>query len=87
MLVFRQVHEIVYFGNGGYDWDTVYNMPLWLRKFTFNQIHAYRNKINNQEDDDVVEKTRENIRAAGFDRSSVGKTVTVPDYVAKAGKK
>lgn len=87
MLVFRQVHEIVYFGNGGYNWETVYNMPLWLRRFTFNEIQAFHNKHNNQEDDDVVETTRQNIRAAGFDRSSTNKTITVPDYVTKAGKK
>ena len=25
-------------GNGGYDWETVYNMPIWLRKFTYDRI-------------------------------------------------
>lgn len=31
----------MYHGNGGYDWNTVYDMPLWLRKFTWNQIKKY----------------------------------------------
>ena len=87
MSVFRQLHEIVYHGNGGYDWETVYNMPLWLRRFTFNEIQAYHNKRNKQEDEDVVETTRQNIRAAGFDRSSTNQKIPVPDYVTKAGKK
>ena len=39
--VFKQIHEICFNGNGGYDWNTVYNMPIWLRKFTFNQIQSY----------------------------------------------
>ena len=50
--IFTQIHEIVFYGKGGYDWHTVYNMPIWLRKFTFNQIQnhyseekeAYQNK-------------------------------------------
>jgi hypothetical protein len=37
--IFKQIHEIVFYGNGGYDWGTIYNMPIWLRNFTFNQIN------------------------------------------------
>ena len=44
--VFKQIHEIVFHGQGGYDWNTVYNMPLWLRKFTFNEIKTYHEKQN-----------------------------------------
>jgi hypothetical protein len=36
--LFEEIHEIVYHGNGGYDWHTVYDMPIWLRKFTYKQI-------------------------------------------------
>jgi|OM-RGC.v1.029810772 hypothetical protein len=36
--VFDQIHQIVFYGKGGYDWNTVYNMPLWLRKYTFKLI-------------------------------------------------
>ena len=25
-------------GQGGYSWETVYNMPLWLRRFTYNKL-------------------------------------------------
>jgi hypothetical protein len=50
--IFKQIHQIVFHGNGGYDWHTVYNMPIWLRRFTFNEIQkhydeeksAYENK-------------------------------------------
>ena len=87
MAAFTQIHDIVYHGNGGYDWETVYNMPLWLRRFTIKQIHTYINNINSSKEKDVVEQTRNNIRAAGFDRSTESKKVAVPDYVAKAGKK
>ncbi len=36
--LFKQIHEIVFYGKGGYDWNTVYHMPIWLRRFTFNEI-------------------------------------------------
>jgi hypothetical protein len=39
--IFTQIHQIVFHGKGGYDWHTVYNMPIWLRRFTFNQISQY----------------------------------------------
>lgn len=39
--LFKQIHEIVFHGNGGYDWNTIYNMPIWLRKYTFNEIRNY----------------------------------------------
>ena len=42
--VFKQIHEIVFHGKGGYDWDTVYNMPIWLRKFTFHEIQEFYNQ-------------------------------------------
>lgn len=35
---FKQIHEIVFYGRGGYDYDTVYNMPIWLRNTTFKFI-------------------------------------------------
>jgi len=34
----------VFFGKGGYDWETVYNMPIWLRRFTFNNINEFYEK-------------------------------------------
>jgi hypothetical protein len=42
--LFSEIHEIVFHGNGGYNWNTIYNMPIWLRKFTFNKIKEYYDK-------------------------------------------
>ena len=49
--VFTQIHEIVFHGKGGYDWHTIYNMPIWLRRFTFNKIQEFY-----QEEKDAYEK-------------------------------
>ena len=42
--LFSQIHEIVFHGNGGYDFHTVYNMPIWLRNFTFKKLEEHYKK-------------------------------------------
>lgn len=75
------IHEIVYHGNGGYDWYTVYEMPVWLRTFTYNKIRSF-----------VEQRAEEQEKAM---QDSQGKqtltqqnqTITPPDYIAKAPRK
>jgi hypothetical protein len=42
--LFKQIHEIVFHGKGGYSWGDVYNMPIWLRRFTFKEIQDFYKK-------------------------------------------
>ena len=79
LSVFNQIHEIVFNGNGGYDWNTIYNMPIWLRNFTFNKIKQFYEDTSNN---DTVEKSIAAMKAAGAD-----KKLNVPSYVTKASKK
>ena len=46
--LFTQIHEIVFHGGGGYDWHTVYDMPIWLRNFTFKKIQEHFKEKNKQ---------------------------------------
>jgi hypothetical protein len=46
--IFEQIHEICFHGQGGYSWETIYNMPIWLRRFTFNKIQDFHKKQNEQ---------------------------------------
>ena len=48
--LFSQIHEIIFHGKGGYDWNTVYNMPIWLRTFTFNKLKEWYDKEREQVD-------------------------------------
>ena len=41
LSIFKQIHEIVFHGKGGYDYNTIYNMPIWLRRFTFKEINDF----------------------------------------------
>ena len=45
LFLFKQIHEIIFNGQGGYDWTTVYNMPIWLRRFTFETLKEHYDKI------------------------------------------
>ena len=56
LSVFSQIHEIVFHGKGGYTWTDVYNMPLWLRKFTFEKIKEFYEKEKDEKEDVAVEK-------------------------------
>ena len=55
--LFTQIHEIVFNGQGGYDWETVYNMPIWLRRFTFKKLQEYYEK-QTQSSDDLATQTQ-----------------------------
>ena len=46
--LFKQIHEIVFHGKGGYDWYTIYDMPIWLRKFTFSEIQNFYKEESDQ---------------------------------------
>jgi hypothetical protein len=47
-FLFSQIHDIVFHGKGGYDWHTVYNMPIWLRNFTFHKLKEHYEKQNEE---------------------------------------
>ena len=46
--LFKQIHEIVFHGQGGYKWVDVYSMPIWLRQWTYNEINTYYQEQNKQ---------------------------------------
>jgi hypothetical protein len=82
--MFSQIHDIVFHGNGGYDWETIYHMPIWLRRFTFNKVKEFYDKQN--EEKDKIENTLTN-KGNKNDISRPNITPKQPTYVAKAPKK
>ncbi len=75
-LIFTEIHEIVFYGNGGYDWHTIYNMPIWLRKFTLNKIKDHYTPKK----DDVVEESIKNLKSAPM-------PIRKPSYTTRVSKK
>jgi len=56
--IFSQIHEIVFYGQGGYDWNTIYNMPIWLRRFTYNKMIEHYEKQNKQHNEDLATQSQ-----------------------------
>ena len=46
LALYKQIHQICFHGKGGYDWHTVYNMPINIRKFIFNEIKQFYEEEN-----------------------------------------
>lgn len=49
--LFNQIHDICFHGKGGYSFDTVYEFPIWLRKFIHRtMLEWYDNEGKKQEE-------------------------------------
>lgn len=59
------IFNLIWHGEGRWDWDTIYNMPIFLRKFYIKRI----NKIL-QEREDAREKQREAIEKRRTSKNS-----------------
>ena len=60
--LFSQIHEIIFHGKGGYDWNTVYEMPIWLRTFTFNKLKEHYDKEQEAADAQNNQLTNKNVK-------------------------
>ena len=73
------MNEIVFHGKGGYTWDTVYEMPIWLRNFTFKKLKEWYDKEQAQAEaqnnqlinNNVAEVARPNIPATSTYNATV----------------
>ena len=79
LSVFTQIHEIVFNGNGGYTWNDVYNMPIWLRKFVFKKLYDFHNPPSKVDKSWTEGETKQ--------IASQNKPSSKPTYVPKASKK
>lgn len=41
-LVHSQIFDLIFHGNGGFNWNDVYNMPIWARKFYTKKIVEFK---------------------------------------------
>ncbi len=101
--LFTQLHEIVFHGNGGYDWHTVYEMPIWLRKFTYKKIADHFEEVNKKNSGtstndlekgrDILKQAQRNDPANAQRQKYIDKftkpspKVKVPDFVTTKAKK
>ena len=82
--LFKQIHEIVFHGNGGYDWHTIYDMPIWLRTFTYNSLKKYYDDQAEQHENQINTLSNKNSSKAEIARPNIAPN---PGYVTKAAPK
>ena len=46
--IYKQIHQICFYGKGGYSWPVVYNMPIYLRRFIFSEIKEFYDEQNKE---------------------------------------
>ena len=81
--VFSQIHEIVFNGQGGYDYETVYNMPIWLRKFTYQKLVEEYDKRNEAQNKKQPQKSNSTTPSWVQDASRAKKAGKKPSYTVK----
>ena len=47
-ILHENIFNLIWVGEGRWDWNTVYNMPIFLRKFWIEQVNRKHNEINEQ---------------------------------------
>jgi len=55
MQVYQEVHELTYHGGGGFTYSEVYNMPIYLRRFSLKKINDYL-KAKQQAEKEAIDK-------------------------------
>lgn len=78
--LFRELHEIVFYGKGGYDWETVYYLPLWLRRFIYSEINKHYRK-----EAEAIDKAKSG-GSQTLSKTPKGPNVRKPDVVLKPRK-
>ncbi len=77
----------MFYGQGGYDYATVYNMPLWLRKFTFKKLKDHYETVNG-ENDGTNYLVNEGVELKNTNKVDIPETVqrAAANYTVKAPK-
>ena len=83
LVIYNQIHEMVFHGKGGYDWNTIYHMPIWLRNYIFNKIKEFYDKQN----EITSQPPSSNSVPKGPGVKSMKNYTGKPTYVSKAPSK
>jgi len=54
--LFNELHDIIFYGKGGYSWDSLYNMPIKYRKYILKKMADFydpkdKNTLDNPSED------------------------------------
>ena len=70
------IHQIVFHGKGGYDFQSIYNLPIWLRKYIYKEITDFYSE---------EKKNLENAKSGGKGKKTLVSTdgkINTPDFAS-----
>lgn len=59
MSVYNEVHDLVYHGGGGYSYSEVYNMPIYLRRYSITRINNFL-KEKKEAEEKIINDSKNN---------------------------
>lgn len=62
----EEIFALCYHGNGGFTWQEVYDLPIYLRRFYINQINKVIQEKNKAQED--ASKTQKRATTPNFRR-------------------
>lgn len=87
-IFMQEIFELVYHGNGGFSWESVWNMPISHRKFSLRKINEFLGKVEEQrnaQQNTITEKTdMSKFKMPEEVKQAMDKK---PDFVSKAKPK
>jgi hypothetical protein len=83
IYIYSEIHELIFHGNGGFSYEVVFNMPIWLRKYHINRIKEWHDKKG---DETSTDNKPDNMPLGPGVENMSGYTGKA-DYTMKAPKK
>ena len=69
--IFREIHDLVFHGGGGFIYSEVYDMPIWLRRHHISLINEYFKK-----QEKAMKKSQQNTPKEGVSRPNINPSTT-----------
>lgn len=60
--VYQEIHDLVYYGNGGFIYSEVYIMPIHIRRYHIKKINDLH-KERNEEEERAMNTSKQNMKS------------------------
>ena len=69
--IFREIHDLVFHGGGGFIYSEVYDMPIWLRRYHISLVNKHF-----KEQEKAMKKAQQNTPKEGVSRPNINPSTT-----------
>ena len=69
--VYNEIHDLVYYGKGGFIYSEVYNMPIHIRRYhirKINEVHTKQNEEHNKQMAKINQQSKQTAKAPRFNK-------------------